>query len=315
MVVSRRRMLSAVGLVSQFVITNIFQRCTYRSSQNYPQLPYSFERNIYANLYIFQSTIYVACVVVDNTGSLYIIFHQLYHQFVTTFTCFAAVQTIDSTLAVLLPIGASISLICMFLMFDSLQTMFAICTAGKLLYNEHFVEYIFSNCNGCIGISLTATVSICVANVRYQRWSMDLICVFRSVQSRRITLVRSFIYARVSMAAHRSLDSNGRYVRMSINITPFFFYSTRYGNVCGIYCVGTSTKSQGLDSIAIGIATLRRILGSFQFLHQKINIFCTGLLLVVHFQCKCNGTSCDASRRQSDRCICKTTTNNGRAQC
>lgn len=40
-----------------------------------------------------------------------------------------AVQMIDSTQALFLPVGASISLLIMFFFFDSLQTVFALCTA------------------------------------------------------------------------------------------------------------------------------------------------------------------------------------------
>lgn len=45
------------------------------------------------------------------------------------------VQTIDACQAAFLPIGASASLLIMFLFFDSLQMVFAICTAGKLTLN------------------------------------------------------------------------------------------------------------------------------------------------------------------------------------
>ena len=44
---------------------------------------------------------------------------------------FSDVQTIDTCQAAFLPIGASVSLLVMFLFFDSLQMVFAICTAGK----------------------------------------------------------------------------------------------------------------------------------------------------------------------------------------
>lgn len=44
------------------------------------------------------------------------------------------VQTIDTCQAAFLPIGASVSLLVMFLFFDSLQMVFAICTAGMKLY-------------------------------------------------------------------------------------------------------------------------------------------------------------------------------------
>ena len=45
----------------------------------------------------------------------------------------ADMQTIDTCQAAFLPIGASASLLIMFLFFDSLQMVFAICTAGKPL--------------------------------------------------------------------------------------------------------------------------------------------------------------------------------------
>jgi len=42
------------------------------------------------------------------------------------------IQTIDSTQALFLPIGASVSLLVMFFFFDSVQVVFTICTAGML---------------------------------------------------------------------------------------------------------------------------------------------------------------------------------------
>lgn len=41
-----------------------------------------------------------------------------------------SVQTLDTMQALCLPLGASISLLVMFFFFDSMQTLFAICTAG-----------------------------------------------------------------------------------------------------------------------------------------------------------------------------------------
>uniref|UniRef100_A0A8C7LB58 Signal peptide peptidase 3 n=1 Tax=Oncorhynchus kisutch TaxID=8019 RepID=A0A8C7LB58_ONCKI len=43
--------------------------------------------------------------------------------------CLAGIQTIDSTQALFLPIGASVSLLVMFFFFDSVQVVFTICTA------------------------------------------------------------------------------------------------------------------------------------------------------------------------------------------
>lgn len=41
------------------------------------------------------------------------------------------VQTLDTLQALCLPLGASISLLVMFFFFDSMQMLFAICTASK----------------------------------------------------------------------------------------------------------------------------------------------------------------------------------------
>lgn len=44
---------------------------------------------------------------------------------------FQDVQTLDTMQALCLPLGASISLLVMFFFFDSMQMLFAICTASK----------------------------------------------------------------------------------------------------------------------------------------------------------------------------------------
>lgn len=43
----------------------------------------------------------------------------------------AGVQTLDTMHALCLPLGASVSLLIMFFFFDSMQMLFAICTASK----------------------------------------------------------------------------------------------------------------------------------------------------------------------------------------
>ena len=47
------------------------------------------------------------------------------------FCIIVGMQTIDACQAMFLPIGASFSLLIMFLFFDSLQMVFAVCTASK----------------------------------------------------------------------------------------------------------------------------------------------------------------------------------------
>lgn len=48
-----------------------------------------------------------------------------------SFRC-ADVQTLDTMQALCLPLGASVSLLVMFFFFDSMQLLFAVCTASKL---------------------------------------------------------------------------------------------------------------------------------------------------------------------------------------
>lgn len=47
---------------------------------------------------------------------------------------FIDISTLDSYQAIFLPLGASLSLLIMFLFFDSLQLVFAVCTAGMFYY-------------------------------------------------------------------------------------------------------------------------------------------------------------------------------------
>lgn len=48
---------------------------------------------------------------------------------------FSGVQTLDTMQALCLPLGASVSLLIMFFFFDSMQMLFAICTAS--MYHKH----------------------------------------------------------------------------------------------------------------------------------------------------------------------------------
>lgn len=48
-----------------------------------------------------------------------------------TFFLFSELQTLDTCQAMFLPVGASISLLIMFLFFDSLQVVFAVFTASE----------------------------------------------------------------------------------------------------------------------------------------------------------------------------------------
>jgi len=49
------------------------------------------------------------------------------------------VQTLDVGQALFMPIGASLSLLIMFLFFDSLQLMFAVCTASRFTHSSLLV--------------------------------------------------------------------------------------------------------------------------------------------------------------------------------
>ena len=62
---------------------------------------------------------------------------------------FADVSTLDSYQAIFLPLGASLSLLIMFLFFDSLQLVFAVCTAGK--YSIAFMYFVTVRDRSLIG--------------------------------------------------------------------------------------------------------------------------------------------------------------------
>lgn len=48
---------------------------------------------------------------------------------------FTDVQTLDTMQALCLPLGASVSLLVMFFFFDSMQLLFAVCTASKFIHD------------------------------------------------------------------------------------------------------------------------------------------------------------------------------------
>lgn len=76
--------------------------------------------------------------------------------------------TLDTMHALCLPLGASVSLLVMFFFFDSMQMLFAVCTASKCapLTRSLVWPFIFLNFphrsyrNRCTGISTIAHVSI-----------------------------------------------------------------------------------------------------------------------------------------------------------
>jgi signal peptide peptidase-like protein 3 len=53
------------------------------------------------------------------------------------------VQTLDTMQALCLPLGASVSLLVMFFFFDSMQLLFAVCTASKSFLFLYFTFLLF----------------------------------------------------------------------------------------------------------------------------------------------------------------------------
>ena len=84
--------------------------------------------------------------------------------------------TLDTMHALCLPLGASISLLVMFFFFDSMQMLFAVCTASKWnvesdrrlanLYSNHFCHS--SNRNS--GLSLPPVADVSIHNSSMFRW-------------------------------------------------------------------------------------------------------------------------------------------------
>ncbi|XP_014677828.1 PREDICTED: signal peptide peptidase-like 3, partial [Priapulus caudatus] len=95
------------------------------------------------------------------------------------------VQTIDSTQAMFLPVGASVSLLVMFFFFDSMQTVFATCTALIATVAFAFLllpmcQFLIRPCSmaqkmsfGCCGrFTAAEIVSFCVSFVIVCLWVM-----------------------------------------------------------------------------------------------------------------------------------------------
>ncbi|XP_073079581.1 signal peptide peptidase-like 3 isoform X1 [Manis javanica] len=80
-----------------------------------------------------------------------------------------SIQTIDSTQALFLPIGASVSLLVMFFFFDSVQVVFTICTAGQICQHNLNgkarglkIRELYDNTEdhfGCGSLSVLATIA------------------------------------------------------------------------------------------------------------------------------------------------------------
>lgn len=97
----------------------------------------------------------------------------------------SGVQTLDTMHALCLPLGASISLLIMFFFFDSMQMLFAICTASKFNCYYNYLStsnlpFLFNSyCDGCTSISSSTYVPVYHTTVF--RWKQNIIWSLREV--------------------------------------------------------------------------------------------------------------------------------------
>lgn len=193
--------------------------------------------------------------------------------------------------ALCLPLGASISLLIMFFFFDSMQLLFAVCTASecdsvylKTLLNL-FPLIFCSYCNGGIGLSLAAHVPVHHTSLHGRQtfliWHLWTIYGSGAIQFHALRLHC------VRLGTHRTLASNGWLVQIAwlilINWLPWVsFCSHGNGLVCGLYCVRAPAQSEGVNAAFDRAADLRRLLG---------------VPLIVHIQHKCDGQGGHPTRR------------------
>lgn len=124
----------------------------------------------------------------------------------------AGIQTIDSTQALFLPIGASVSLLVMFFFFDSVQVVFTICTAGERTRAALFPSTratsraeprvsplcfvpLLSSCNNCVCVPPVANVPVpdqTLLPTEQVRQRSSVVCLLETV----IKLLRRSLFKR-----------------------------------------------------------------------------------------------------------------------
>ena len=92
----------------------------------------------------------------------------------------AGVQTLDVGQALFMPIGASLSLLVMFLFFDSLQLMFAVCTASTfaLILSQQHIHNI-----SVIKISPHAMFNYIQVKTSVSKWPSNLLLSNQNTKS------------------------------------------------------------------------------------------------------------------------------------
>jgi Signal peptide peptidase len=172
--------------------------------------------------------------------------------------------TLDTMHALCLPLGASISLLVMFFFFDSMQMLFAVCTAsechfrlcGLLWKFKRLSLYFFSHCDR--GLGLPAAPHVSIHHPALHRRQPHLV-LLRPIHSRRAAQLLAGDFDRLHLGADRPLVADGRHGN---------------GSVCGVHRFRAAAQPEGVHPPPDRTAHLRRILG---------------VLLIIHIQYKCYG--------------------------
>lgn len=174
--------------------------------------------------------------------------------------------------ALCLPLGASVSLLVMFFFFDSMQMLFAVCTAIIATVALAFLllpmcQYIIRPCSDGNRISFGFCGRFTAAELFSFSLAVSIVCVW----------VLTGHWLLMDGMNRNSNILHNFFLNISIVhffLFGFFCFSHGYGIMCCIHCICSITKSQGVDTIT----------------HRTIVVRCfLGVLFIVYIQYKCDG--------------------------
>lgn len=186
------------------------------------------------------------------------------------------VQTLDTMQALCLPLGASISLLVMFFFFDSMQMLFAICTASRWLWKNNRVftemtfvwflviatvalaflllpmcQYIIRPCSDGNKISFGMCGRFTAAELLSFSLSVFIVCIWVLTGQFHSFVYICFIFC---LSTTRSLVTHGRH---------------GHGSVRSVHSFRPTSQSQSLHTLAHRPLDLRRFLGLLLLVHLQ----------------------------------------------
>lgn len=150
------------------------------------------------------------------------------------------VQTIDACQAAFLPIGASASLLIMFLFFDSLQMVFAICTAGKLTLNTIFSHMRKTAQHSCIWPHVRKYLYMNLMKQYPLLYTCTCISIFGTASLPFTWILQIFSAIFGILIACKNHQRSIVYIYISLSLNQSFFVN----NCLSVLCIeGTANSS------------------------------------------------------------------------